>query len=82
MPTIFFQIKHMIQSSEFMGGSNLVQAATNNFCLIQFTAISGMKLLSCPYFVTTEGGQERKRATIFLQSDDTATCCTFLRSSI
>ena len=35
----------------------------------------GMKLLSCPYFVTTEGGQEQlpgKRAIVFLRSDDVA----------
>ena len=38
-----------------------------------------MKLLSCPYFVTTKGGQEQfpgKRATVLLRSDDAATCCT------
>ena len=32
--------------------------------------------------MTTKGGQEKfpgKRATVFLRSDDTATCCTFLR---
>ena len=36
-----------------------------------------MKPLSCPYFVTTKGGQEQfpgKRVTIFLQSDNMATC--------
>ena len=41
----------------------------------------GMNPLSCPHFVTTKGGQEKfpgKRATVFLQSDDTATNCMFL----
>ena len=40
-----------------------------------------MKPPSCPYFVTTKGGQEKfpgKRATIFLRPDDAATRCTFL----
>ena len=40
-----------------------------------------MKPLSCPYFVITKGGQEKfpgKRATVFLRSDNMATCCTFL----
>ena len=52
-----------------------------NFWLIQFTAIPGMKPLSCPYFVVTKGSQEKfpgKRPTVFLCSDDMATCCTFL----
>ena len=34
-----------------------------------------MKPLSCPYFVTTRGGQEQfsgKRVTVFLRSDDAA----------
>ena len=54
-----------------------------NLGLIQFTAIPGMKLLSCPQFVTTKGGQKQfpgKRTTIFLRSDDMATCCRFLCS--
>ena len=42
-----------------MGGSNLAQAATNYFKLIQFTAIPGMKPLSCPHFVATKGDQEQ-----------------------
>ena len=35
-----------------------------------------MKPLSCPYFVTTKGGQEQypgRKATVFLRSDDAAT---------
>ena len=58
-----------------MGGSNLAQAPLVNFGLIQFSAIPGVKPLSCPYFVATRGGQEQfpgKRVTIFLLSDDAA----------
>ena len=64
LPCLFIQ---MMQSSaqfwEFTGGSNLAQATLIKFGLIQYSAIPGMKPLSCPmqsvYFVTTKGCQEQ-----------------------
>ena len=52
-----------------------------NFGLIQLTSIPGMKPLSCPYIVTTKGGQEQfpgKRAAVFLRPDAAATRFMFL----
>ena len=63
----------------------MIQSSTKNSILriygvIQFTAILGMKLLSCPYFVTKSSEEQfpEKRATVFLRSDEAATRCTFL----
>ena len=49
--TIFFQIKCMIARNSILGTYGRIQLSKlplNNFELIQFSAIPGMKLLSCP----------------------------------
>ena len=63
----FFQIKGMIQSSprnsilEIYGLINLCKPPLTNFGLIQFSAIPGMKPLSCPsHDIKGQSSQDNK----------------------